>query len=256
MGNSCAVSARYDVQNKLTSCYEIAREKEGFAVLVGSEPQGDNGAVVTGLPSMDSTLKKTCHVDTQAPFLSQSKINRVMPMFTKENFDKLCRLLFDKDMLQSLGLYSSLFFYFCGYGDGTGMITVDNQCIPYIEIVKKVLKHSYGTHKPTVFIFDCHLRENTSIQIKSIARDFTEQLGPTVSDTLVCISFSNFKLSACSDTFTSELASAIQKYSHLISLTDLIDHAGSQVQYKTDGKFLGPLCLDYLNAQFMLVEGL
>ena len=40
-----------------------------------------------------------------------------------------------------------------------------------------------------------------------------------------------------------------------LSLTDLIDLAGSNAQVRAMGKLQGPLCIDYLQAQLILVEG-
>ena len=247
MGNS---NSQSHFEERLTENYELIRGREGFAVLVGNERNetAENGVLTNSLSSIDNALKKTCHVDTHLPFLSSP--------FSIEDFDRFCLIFFDKDMLHSLGQYSSYFFYFCGHGNETGMLTVDNQCIPYSNIVKKVLNHSLSTRKPTVFIFDCHYFENSVVKIESVVQSLADVLGPEVSNTLVCFSFLNIESnSPITGTFTTELANTIQEYSHLFSLTELIDLAGSRTQFKTSGMLQGPLCLDYLKAQLMLIEG-
>ena len=256
MGNSqCLVYPTEGDESRFTRCYKLSGGKEGFAVLVGNGDSSSNDA----LSSMDSALKKNCHIDTQAPFLSSTN-NKTMPAFSKENFDRLCALIFQEDMIQSLGQYYSYFYHFCGNGDETGMLTTDDQCIPYVTIVKKVLEHTTHSSKPTVFIFECHCPESSQFRIESIASSFTDQLGPETSDTVICFTFLSTTAGSGGDDcpagpFTAELANAIRQYSHLFSLTDLIDLAGSRAQIKTGGILQGPLCLDYLKAQFMLIEG-
>ena len=103
------------------------------------------------------------------------------------------------------------------------MITGDGRCVPYVSMVKSVLSHSSVTRKPTVLIFDCHYHDGSLVQIESVMRSFTDQLGPDISDAVVCFSFLSLAGSgnnnSLTGTFTAELANAIRQYSHLF-ITD------------------------------------
>ena len=98
MGNaSGSVRAEFGSGGKLDNSYDLVEGKGGYAVLVGNGRDSSSG-VSGALCSMDSALKKICHIDTQAPFLSSANSQTMPPPFSGENFDRLCRLLFDKDM--------------------------------------------------------------------------------------------------------------------------------------------------------------
>ncbi len=236
-------------EEKFTESYELVVGKEGFTVLVGSERNGSTGnGVMASLSALDNALNKTCHMNTYSPFSSP---------FSIEDFDRFCLIFFDKDMLHNcLSHYSCYFYCYCGHGNDTGMLTVDNQCIPYIDIITKVLNHSLPTHKPTVFIFDCHFTEDSMVNIESVMQSIADSLGPNTAHVLVCFSFSSIQSnSPITGNFTAHLANIIRQYSHLFSLTELIDLAGSRAQFESSGILQGPLCLDYLKAQLMLTEG-
>ena len=234
---------------KLTSCYNLVRGQEGYAVLIGSEQDG----FTAGLSSMDSALNKTCRLVTQVPFLRAT--NAKTTPFSEENFEKLCHLFLGEQMLEFLAQYSSYFFYFCGHGNDIGMLTSDGKCIPYTTITKNILTNSSTAQKPTVLVFDCHYSEHTTIEIESVVDSLTKQLDIEISNALICFTFTGSSNQAFTGTFTTELAHVIRQYSHLVPFTDLIDMAGARAQVVTGGIIQGPVCVNRLTAQLVLVEG-
>ena len=260
MGNTASSLGSLESERS-TGSYDLTRGKKGYAVLVGSDwfmnaENPSDSSVFGSLSSMDKALCKTCHLETLAPYLSDTREgNRTV--LVKENFDRLCSMHFDKDSVRSLARYSSYLYYYCGFGNETGMLTTDRQCIPYASIFHSVLQQAKSSGKPMIFVFDCHFYEYQVIDIKNIVKMFVDKImGLELADTLVCFTFSAVGPDTCPPgVFTFELAHAIQQYSHLLSLTELIDLAGSRAKFKTRGILQGPLCVDYLTAQFMLVEG-
>ena len=264
MGNSQSTDDQLMGQSRLSKKYHLTKKKEGYAVLVGSdwnmsisESGRPDSRVGRNLSKMEKALK-TCHIETLAPFLSHSS-DEAQTTFNKEDFKRLCLLHFDNDMLRNLGLYSSYFFYFCGFGNENGVLTSDKQCLQYSTIVKNIINYTKPSNKPTVLVFDCNYHNDSTVNINTIKRLFEEEMGTELENTLVCFSFLCIESGNQTGLFTAELARVLEQFHHLLPLPDLIEMAGSKTQLQVNNSiegFQGPECINQLTAQFMLVQGM
>lgn len=251
------------IQDKLCRKYDLAKSREGYALILGNELETvtEEHNIGIRLVFIEEAFK-SCQIHVMTPFLNRSK-NTPRAAFSKEDFKRICMMHFDRDMLSDLTKYSSYFFYYCGLCNEEGVVTKDKDCLTYSYIIKTISNYSQSSGKPIIFVFDCNHQQGPPLNIEHIIGTLKNDLGTLPLNTLICFSVQDSNSVHQNNppgVFTVELAQTIKEYHHILPFTDMVALAGTKTTLRcfssSEGSgFQGPVLSDTFTAQFMFAPG-
>ena len=255
MGNSQSNTSLQELKGKTYE--ELSKESKGYAVLLGNEPQDssrrDEG-VGTRLGYFEESLTSLGKLEVMTPFVSNNASNNTKTAgFTKEQFQRVCVMHFDTDMLSHLSKYSSYFILYSGRSNSDGVLTKNDQCVLFHEIISSICSRSAGHGKPTIFIFDCVFDpEATPTDVRVVMETLTDKLHPLPNDTLVCMTSQTGLSEESPASFTLELAQVYEEFSSILSLPSLLVMAGLRVGLGSKDIVQRPIMWNTLTDELMI----
>jgi hypothetical protein len=229
--------------------YQLTAGKESYAVVLGNEiksAQPSNGTVGRKLEIVEKILQ-SCKVKVMVPFLSRG--TDVQANFNKEDFDRICLMHFDQDMLRNLDMYSSFFIYYHGPANEKGIITNDGYTFTINDMVSTVSKHSMNCGKPIVFIFDLMLFPNQPSGDIKLIKNFTDCDKSPLNNTLIFVTYQYHSAGM----FTMEFPRTLQQFHCLLPISDILAIVAVKTKLKLNtDQYFEPEVLDTLVGAFIL----